>query len=491
MPAPYPARRSFRESTLDPQLDRMIKQEPNSRSTTPSLPYHLDPATMSRQYAPPMQVWSNTSYVDSPMTQERSVLDSLYSTPTTDSMEDLLPRRAGTRKGGRGSNLSEVGEEEKKMEFDDGHGEHTKLKGAIWPGMGLFDSADQEMRRKRNQKKAVSVLKHLQSTSEQIEATECVFDSEGVLQRERPITGEPEEDDGRSPLKGESSPEPEFPPAAAKKQAIKKARKALAEKDVNTGRVTRRRGESHHPPFGNSARSTPYFDGGADEDDKLTYGRPRPAPARRTTLSIHRDNSGPDITFENPAPMNTLTSGFRTPFQNSSTFSHRGQPVPQNTHVTRNHGRQQSLNNGRGFRPTQQNPLATWQPPNFGSFGQLSGQSMFHNANFHNASNTMPWANGHQVPSTVQNHFGFVPNHFGAHFDSFQTQQHNNASQIPASWDVFGLGQQDMNIPGGADGGFQMNADLTSVNPLFFSSNHAVPEDDEATISPPSDRGGR
>jgi hypothetical protein len=407
-------------------------------------------------------------------------------------MEDLLPRRASGRMDQRNlseSNPSVVPEEEPEPEFDDGHGEHTKLKGAIWPGMGLFDSANQEMRRKRNQKKAVSVLKYLQSTSEEIEATECVFDSEGILRRERPITGNPEEDeDGMSPLMGESSPEPEFPPAA-KKKTTRKPRPALTEKDVNTGRTTRRRGESHHPPFGNSTRSTPYFDG-SQEDDELTYGRPRPAPARRTTLSIHRDNSGPDITFENPALMNTLTSGFRTPFQNSSSLPHRGQPALQNGYMNRNHGRQSSLNGGGGFRPTHQNPLATFQPPNFGSFGQLSGQSMFHNANFHNSNNAMPLQNGHQALSAFQNHFGFVPNHFGAHIDSFQTQN-ISGSQIPPSWDVFGLGQQDMNTPGGADGGFQINGDLTSVNPLFFSSNHAVPEDDETTISPPSERGGR
>ena len=488
MPAPFPTRRSFRESTLDPQLDRVIKQEPKSRSTTPNVPYHLDPATMSRQYAPPMQAWSATQYVDSPMMQDRSVLDSLYSTPTSDSMEDLLPRRASGRRGRRNlseSNPSIVPEEEPELEFDDGHGEHTKLKGAIWPGMGLFDSAKQEMRRKRNQKKAVSVVENLQATSEGIEATEFVFDSEGVLRRERPITGNPDEEDGMSPLKGESSPVPEFPPAA-KKKTTRKPRPALTEKDVNTSRTTKRRGESHHPPFGNSTRSTPYFDG-SQEDDELTYGRPRPAPTRRTTLSIHRDNSGPDITFENPGPMNTLTSGFRTPFQHSSSLPHRGHPALQNTHMNRNHGREPSLNSGGGFRPTQQNPLATFQPPNFGSFGQLTGQSMFHNINFHTSNSTMPLPNGHHALPAVQNHFGFVPNHFGAHIDSFQPQN-NTGPQIPASWDVFGL---DMNIPGGPDGGFQMNADLTSVNPLFFSSNHAAPEDDEATISPPSERGGR
>jgi hypothetical protein len=42
----------------------------------------------------------------------------------------------------------------------------------------------------------------------------------------------------------------------------------------------------------------------------MSYGRPHPAPAKRTALSIHPDNCGPDITLENPAPVNTLTLTF-------------------------------------------------------------------------------------------------------------------------------------------------------------------------------------
>ncbi|OAX84518.1 hypothetical protein ACJ72_01109 [Emergomyces africanus] len=80
--------------------------------------------------------------------------------------------------------------------------EATRLKGILWPGMDIFDSATEQMRKKRNQKKDISILKQMEKTSEKIEATEMVFSPRGTLRRERPISGE-EVDDG-SPLPGET-----------------------------------------------------------------------------------------------------------------------------------------------------------------------------------------------------------------------------------------------------------------------------------------------
>ena len=60
----------------------------------------------------------------------------------------------------------------------------------------MFDSATPEMRRKRNQKKATSVVLQLQATSEVVEPNEMVFDASGTLRRERVITGDPNLSDG-------------------------------------------------------------------------------------------------------------------------------------------------------------------------------------------------------------------------------------------------------------------------------------------------------
>ncbi|KAK3700145.1 hypothetical protein LTR37_016148 [Vermiconidia calcicola] len=497
-PAPAPVGRrtnALRGSALDPQLDHRIKTEPKSRSTTPAVPtFAMDPAALHRQYAPPMQSWPTTPYAHSPitvMTAETSIMGSLYSTPSTESAEAELPRRASARNNRRNpSNSNQSFQVEEEVVFDDGLNEATKLKGVIWEGMAIFDSATAEMKRKRNQKKDDSVLEYLQATSKVVEPTECVFDADGELRRERLITGNPEVEDGRSPLKGESSPEPSSPQPPKKKKAGRKPRQALVEKDVNTARVTSRRGESHHPPFGNQQRRGPYFDGGDEEDDELTYGRS--LPRRRHGVSIHRDNSGPDITFDNPPEMSTLTSGFRPPYQPGPVQA-RGHGMGQNGNVNRTHQRQPSYQYGGGFRPTNnQNPLNAMPPPNFGSFGQLNGMSMLQQGTFNNNN---PFSFGglqaFAAFQAQQHQYGMGQHSFCNDNNSSNPFQTQNQSGVPNNnaWDPFALGPQDMGIPIGPDTGLQANADFTPMNPLFFSSNQGGPEDDEATISPPvSDR---
>ncbi|KAI9674430.1 MAG: hypothetical protein M1817_001768 [Caeruleum heppii] len=65
----------------------------------------------------------------------------------------------------------------------------VQLKGIIWPGMSLFDSATPEMQRKRNQKKDGSTLIQLAESSAQVEALEQTYGDDGELQVERPIWG--------------------------------------------------------------------------------------------------------------------------------------------------------------------------------------------------------------------------------------------------------------------------------------------------------------
>lgn len=450
------------------------------------MPLSLDPAALHRSYAPPMQSWPGTPYGDSPMSHETSVLTSLYSTPSSDSPDIELPRR-NTRNNKRnlsGSTQSLMVEDD--LEFDDGLNENTKLKGVYWDGMGMFDSATPEMRRKRNQKKAISVIDHLKATSEVVEATELVFDAEGELRRERPITGNPESDDGGSPLPGESTPEPDFPPKKRKPaRRPRQPRQPLVDRNVNSGRVLRRRGgQSHHPgaPFSNGNRRGPYLDGPGD-DDALTYGRPR--PTRRTGLSIHRDNSGPDITFDQPAPMTTLTAGFRNPFHTGALRTQQSQGTYPNGMVNRSHQRQPSFPFGAGFRTANNNNPLGVAPPNFGSFGQLSGHNMFQNPSFQN-NNPFQLPNVGQAFGAFQQQFGVGNQSFGNENNIFQPSTNGHANHN--AWDIFGFGQQDTGMQNGGDCGVQANNDFTSMNPLFFSSNQGGSEDDEATVSAsPSD----
>lgn len=77
----------------------------------------------------------------------------------------------------------------------------AKLKGVFWPGMDIFDSATEQMRKKRNQRKDDSVLVQMKKTSDVAEPTEQVYSPGGTLQKERIISGNVED---WTPVKGES-----------------------------------------------------------------------------------------------------------------------------------------------------------------------------------------------------------------------------------------------------------------------------------------------
>lgn len=58
----------------------------------------------------------------------------------------------------------------------DGGGDASKLKGTVYPGMGLFDAATPLQKRKRNQKKHASVIRNMELTSASIGREEEVWD---------------------------------------------------------------------------------------------------------------------------------------------------------------------------------------------------------------------------------------------------------------------------------------------------------------------------
>lgn len=103
-------------------------------------------------------------------------------------------------------------------------GENSKLKGVFWPGMNIFDSATPEMRRKRNQKKAVSVLTQLETNSLEVEPTELVFTPAGSLKKVRKISGMPDSD---------SSPLIEPSPRRHPTRVSRRGRIPLADVDIN------------------------------------------------------------------------------------------------------------------------------------------------------------------------------------------------------------------------------------------------------------------
>ncbi|KAL4811103.1 hypothetical protein BDV18DRAFT_155714 [Aspergillus unguis] len=102
--------------------------------------------------------------------------------------------------------------------------EIARLKGVLWPGMDIFDSATEQMKRKRNQKKDESILKMMERTSMGVEPTELVFSPTGVLRKQRVISGNVEDS---SPLKGET-PIP--------KKRVTRPKRVLSQVDPNAQR---------------------------------------------------------------------------------------------------------------------------------------------------------------------------------------------------------------------------------------------------------------
>lgn len=409
----------------------------------------MEAPTAQRPFMPGLQNWAGNGmeFSDSPFIKQES-----FDTSASDEEDedyDFMPGRAQPAR--RRHHYPSESVHSMLGEDDSLVNDNTKLKGVLWPGMDLFDSATPEMRRKRNQKKNVSVLQSLQATSEIVEPTECVFDREGVLRKEREITGNPESEDDL--IEGESEPEPEF---TEKKRARRRPRAAMVEKDVNSGRTLRSRRQPHHPTGARRSRG-PYY---ADEDDDLTFGQSR--PKKRTGLSVHRNNVGPDVSFDQPAPMNYLTAGFRQPMQNTMLPPQHSYP---NNGVPRVHSRQPSWGqmNGNSRSAVNSNPLTAQNLSNFGSyFTQTGGQS----------------AAGTHYPSLFQQpQFGL-----GQHTSNqagngmFQTHTSNN------NWDMFGFDGPDMGMFA-TETPFNMDI-APPPNPLFLSSTK---EDDEATISAKSD----
>ncbi|KAJ5096951.1 hypothetical protein N7456_007672 [Penicillium angulare] len=139
--------------------------------------------------------------------------------------------------------------------------EMARLKGILWPGMDIFDSATQQMRRKRNQKKDGNVLKMMEMTSLQVEPTELIFSPTGIFRKQRTITGNVEDD---SPLKGET-PIPKRRLPRPKKEALRRADPNLPraqDRRRSKRTVNNNRNKTGFTAYGAKFGSPPQFDGG-------------------------------------------------------------------------------------------------------------------------------------------------------------------------------------------------------------------------------------
>lgn len=182
--------------------------------------------------------------------------------------------------------------------------EATRLKGAVWPGMAIFDSATTEMKRKRNQKKDVSVLDQLEQNSLEVEPTEIIYFPFGYIKKQRRISGRV---DSSSPLPEELPPPPPPPPPPVKRKAT--TRPALTEKDVNGSNAPRK--------MCRRQRQSPT----GPRDHAQTRGsRPKAA------FSVHRDSGE---VFGHQGGMNVLNSAFEPPLSSQQQFHSSGVNLTQ------------------------------------------------------------------------------------------------------------------------------------------------------------------
>lgn len=312
----------------------MLKGEPHSRSASRGASPYVDPTTLQRPYGPPpMQLWNPNPYMTAmPIKQEQA--------SETSSESSIMPLRRSTRHRNQVSRSTLEDEELYELEVE--HVEDTtfndpnKLKGVFWPGMDMFDSATPEMRRKRNQKKATSVVKQLEQMSEVVEATELVFSPSGSLRRARTISGFPDSDSDE-PLKGEETPP---------KRRKSSRRQPLTERDPNANNQPRRK-RDNLPFYGNNR---PYYNDDQADDD-LTYVSKQ--SKRKRKLQVHHDDDE-EVTFDNPANMSYLTSAFQHPTHTN--HNHAEQHRPFNTSTT-------TMNPFRPVEPTYfSQGMSSFQP---------------------------------------------------------------------------------------------------------------------------------
>lgn len=232
---------------LDPRLsDPYLNGEPSARSENASLSSHHEASAMSS--VPDPQSHVRTGYtLHSNDPRQGFAPNQCKQEPDFESEDEggsttqITPSRSMKRESRSGNALQPLSSSSLDDDpFVDDNGsfnylrlvggdreradEMTRLKGVLWPGMDIFDSATEQMRRKRNQKKDESILKMMEKTSLCVEPTELVFSPTGILRKQRVISGNIEDS---SPLKGET-PIP--------KRRATRPKRALSQVDSNVPR---------------------------------------------------------------------------------------------------------------------------------------------------------------------------------------------------------------------------------------------------------------
>lgn len=307
--------RKGRSGPCNEGYNRTLEHISNLTNTSRAHFSNLDAAHIHQNYASRIRLW-----------------DASMLTPISSSVSDYEHNGSSLDATDRASftsvtNNSSVNSllldnEEISIEDDSFVADNAKLKGVLWPGMDIFDSATPEMRRKRNQKKDVSVVEQLESNSLEVEPTEVIFAPDGTEWRSRAISGMPYDD---------GYPFQELSPSHQQLNTYERA--PLSEIDANRSgsggshpawnRQTRRKTTlSTEKSKENLAPSDATMNAMADKKQPAAN---EPNRKRKKEFDVFRD----EINFSNPAGLSHLTAEFASPGLASSDIglSHNSRPV--------------------------------------------------------------------------------------------------------------------------------------------------------------------
>ena len=131
--------------------------------------------------------------------QDPNIDDSPYRTPVTRRSQRLSTKESSNRQLKWQPSIEDEEADEQAFQDDDIvqtaaveiTTDKSKLKGVFWPGMSLFDSATEDQKRKRNQRKDVAVLRQMERVAAGVKPTEGVWSEDLDLQRTRDIYATP------------------------------------------------------------------------------------------------------------------------------------------------------------------------------------------------------------------------------------------------------------------------------------------------------------
>lgn len=167
-----------------------------------------------------------------------------------------------------------------------------QLKGTKWPGMGLFDAASLELRKKRNQKKDSSVLRRLERLSGRVEPTETVHSAAGIVLKCRHM----DDLENDSPVEGEIT----IPPPTPKRR--KSSRPRTIKKTRMSGRRSRRTRRHAGSPLADpsnlvtsdteeTARPLSHFTPTEEENNEFKLAVRNLGRKKKGHFRIHEDSS--------------------------------------------------------------------------------------------------------------------------------------------------------------------------------------------------------